>query len=75
MRDVALAKPSIFAKASGVLDLQRGEPAATDRRKPPPTAHVWLVSGWQGDLPPAADKQTIAVPVAARPTARRSPAG
>ena len=59
----ALAKPVDLAKASGVLiysvvNRGNGSPQASA------DGHVWLVSGWQGDLPPAADKQTIAVPVA-----------
>ena len=59
----ALAKPVDLAKASGVLiysvvNRGNGSPQASAE------GHVWLVSGWQGDLQPAADKQTIAVPVA-----------
>ncbi len=59
----ALAKPVDLAKASGVLiysvvNRGNGLPQASA------SGDVWLVSGWQGDLPPAADKQTIAVPVA-----------
>ena len=54
-----------MAKASGVLiysvvNRGNGAPQASA------DGHVWLVSGWQGDLPPAPDKQTIAVPVAHR---------
>jgi len=61
----ALAKPVDMAKASGVLiysvvNRGNGAPQASA------DGHVWLVSGWQGDLPPAPDKQTIAVPVAHR---------
>ena len=59
----ALAKPVDLAKASGVLiysvvNRGNGSPQASA------DGHVWLVSGWQGDLQPAADKQTIVVPVA-----------
>jgi hypothetical protein len=59
----ALAVPIDRAKASGVLiysvvNRGNGVPQATA------DGHAWLVSGWQGDLPPAGDKQTIAVPVA-----------
>ena len=60
----ALAKPVDLAKASGVLIysvVNRGNGVAAGVRR---RATSWLVSGWQGDLPPAADKQTIAVPVA-----------
>ncbi len=58
----ALARPIDLAKASGVLiysvvNRGNGAPQAS------PDGHVWLVSGWQGDLPPAPDKQTITVPV------------
>ena len=59
----ALARPIDLTKASGVLiysvvNRGNGSPQASAE------GDVWLVSGWQGDLPPAADKQTIAVPVA-----------
>ncbi|MEO5821921.1 MAG: tannase/feruloyl esterase family alpha/beta hydrolase [Vicinamibacteraceae bacterium] len=59
----ALTRPVDLAKASGVLiysvvNRGNGAPASSA------DGHVWLVSGWQGDLPPAPDKQTIAVPVA-----------
>ena len=59
----ALARPVDPAKASGVLiysvvNRGNGAPQASS------DGHAWLVSGWQGDLPAAADKQTIAVPVA-----------
>ena len=59
----ALAKPVDLARASGVLiysvvNRGNGSPQTSA------DGHVWLVSGWQGDLPPAADKQTIVVPVA-----------
>jgi hypothetical protein len=59
----ALARPADAAEASGVLiysvvNRGNGAPQAS------PDGHVWLVSGWQGDLPAAADKQTVAVPVA-----------
>lgn len=62
----ALARPVDAAKASGVLIYR-----VVNRGNGAPVAwadgHVSLVSGWQGDLPPAADKQTIAVPVARHP--------
>ena len=59
----ALAKPVDMTNASGVLIY-----SVVNRGNGSPQAyadgHVSLVSGWQGDLPQAADKQTIAVPVA-----------
>jgi hypothetical protein len=62
----ALARPVDAAKASGVLvysvvNRGNGAPVASA------DGHVSLVSGWQGDLAPAADRQTIAVPVARNP--------
>ncbi len=59
----ALARPIDLARASGVLVytvVNRGNGGAVASAE----GHVSLVSGWQGDLPAAADKQTIAVPVA-----------
>ena len=59
----ALAKPVDLAKASGVLiysvvNRGNGAPQASA------DGDVWLVSGWQGDLQAAPDKQTIVVPIA-----------
>jgi hypothetical protein len=61
----ALARPIDPARASGVLIysvVNRGNGAPTASAE----GHVSLVSGWQGDLPPDADRQTIVVPVARR---------
>ena len=62
----ALAKPVDLSKASGVLlysvvNRGNGAPVAS------PEGHVSLVSGWQGDLVPTAENQTIAVPIARQP--------
>ena len=70
----ALAKPVDLAKASGVLiysvvNRGNGSPQASA------DGHVWLVSGWQGDLPPAPTSRRSPCPSRATPTARRSPAG
>ena len=59
----SLMMPSDPAKASGVLVylvVNRGNGAPS----PGPEGHVSLVSGWQGDVTPTADNQTIQVPVA-----------
>jgi hypothetical protein len=59
----ALAKPIDMSKASAVLKYtvsNRGGGAPS----PDPDGHVSVVSGWQGDLLPAANRQTIAVPFA-----------
>ena len=58
-----LAKPIDMSKASGVLyylvpNRGNGAPAASE------TGDVSLVSGWQGDLLPRPNAQTITVPVA-----------
>jgi hypothetical protein len=58
----AMAKPIDMKKASSVLlygvpNRGRGGPEARD-------GHVSVVSGWQGDVNPAANLQTISVPVA-----------
>ena len=58
-----LAKPIDMSKASGVLSYlvpNRGNGAPV----PSETGDVSLVSGWQGDLLPRPNAQTIAVPVA-----------
>ena len=59
----SLMMPADLAKASGVLVysvVNRGNGAAT----PSPHGHISLVSGWQGDVAPTANNQTIQVPVA-----------
>jgi hypothetical protein len=59
----ALVKPVDMTKASGVLMytvVNRGGGQATVS----PEGHVTLVSGWQGDVVPSANNQTIQVPVA-----------
>jgi hypothetical protein len=59
----ALAAPADRTKASGVLVysvVNRGNGAPVASRD----GDVSLVSGWQGDLVPTAETQTIAVPVA-----------
>ncbi len=58
-----LARPSNSAKASGVLMysvVNRGNGDVA----PDADGHVWLVSGWQGDLTPTPANQTIEVPTA-----------
>ena len=61
----ALMKPVELQRGSGVLvysvvNRGNGSPAAG------PEGHISLVSGWQGDVTPSADNQTIQVPVARR---------
>jgi Alpha/beta hydrolase domain len=59
----AIAKPVDMSKASGVLLYSvpnRGNGAAT----PNADGHVSVVSGWQGDVRPRANLQTIVVPIA-----------
>jgi len=59
----ALAKPVDLSKAARVLLYQvvnRGNGQATAR----PDGYIVLVSGWQGDVIPTANNQTIDVPVA-----------
>jgi len=59
----ALARPVDTAKASGVLVysvVNRGNGAAV----PNNDGHISLVSGWQGDVAPTSNNQTIVVPVA-----------
>jgi hypothetical protein len=59
----ALAKPVAMQNASGVLvydvpNRGRGEVRAD------PDGHVQVISGWQGDLEPAAGRQSMTVPIA-----------
>jgi len=59
----SLMMPADLGKASGVLIysvVNRGNGAPS----PGPEGHVSLVSGWQGDVTPTANNQTIQVPVA-----------
>jgi hypothetical protein len=59
----ALIKPVDRSRQSGVLMysvVNRGNGAPTESRE----GHVSLVSGWQGDVIPTANNQTIRVPVA-----------
>jgi hypothetical protein len=59
----SLVKPRDMAMASGVLVytvVNRGNGNAASS----PDGHVTLVSGWQGDVVPTAENQTIRVPVA-----------
>lgn len=62
----ALAKPVDMAKASGVLFYDvpnRGRGAALGDAD----GHIHVISGWQGDIPPAGGMQTATVPVARNP--------
>lgn len=62
----ALAKPVDMSKASGILVysvVNRGNGTVGAD----PDGHVWLVSGWQGDVVPTAVNQTIQVPIARQP--------
>jgi hypothetical protein len=59
----ALARPVDPTRASGTLVysvVNRGNGAV----EPSPDGHVWVVSGWQGDVVPTPNNQTITVPVA-----------
>ena len=61
-----LSKPVDMSKSNGVLyynvpNRGRGAPAGSD------DGRVNLLSGWQGDLRPFANAQTISVPVARKP--------
>ena len=59
----AVSRPVDMGRASGVLIYDvpnRGNGRAAGDRD----GHVHVVSGWQGDLAPTADKQTASVPVA-----------
>jgi len=61
----ALMKPVDMTRASGVLVysvVNRGNGAPS----PGPEGHVSLVSGWQGDVIPTNNNQTIQVPLARR---------
>ena len=58
-----IVKPIDMTRASGILmytAVNRGNGAAA----PGPEGHVSVVSGWQGDVVPTANNQTIQVPVA-----------
>ena len=62
----ALAKPLDMSKAARVLLYQvvnRGNGQAVAS----PEGYVSLVSGWQGDVIPTADNQSLVVPIARRP--------
>ena len=62
----ALIKPVDPAKSSGVLlysVVNRGNGSPVQS----PEGHVSLVSGWQGDVEPTQDNQTIRVPSARQP--------
>lgn len=59
----ALARPVDPARASGTLIysvVNRGN----GRVEPSDEGHVWLVSGWQGDVVPTPNNQSLVVPVA-----------
>ena len=59
----SLMRPTDLAKSSGVLVyvvVNRGNGAPS----PSADGHMTLVSGWQGDVVPTANNQTIEVPVA-----------
>src|ERR1700684_3572739 len=59
----SMVKPADMLKASGVLlysVTNRGNGAAAAS----PAGHVSVVSGWQGDVLPRANVQTIEVPIA-----------
>lgn len=59
----ALAKPIDMSRASGVLVytvVNRGNGAPSANAE----GHISLVSGWQGDVVPTANNQTIKVPIA-----------
>ena len=58
-----LAKPVDMQRASGVLFYDTPN-RGNGRVAGDPEGHLHLISGWQGDVPPAADKQTATVPVA-----------
>ena len=62
----ALARPVDLSKASGVL-IYRVVNRGNGRPTPDGDGHISLVSGWQGDVVPTADNQTIRVPVAHGP--------
>ena len=61
----SLVKPIDLSKASGILMyrvVNRGNSTALAAAGP--EGHVSLVSGWQGDVTPTANNQTIQVPIA-----------
>jgi hypothetical protein len=60
-----LARPVEVARASGVL-LYDVPNRGRGRVAPDPDGHVRVVSGWQGDIPPAPDLETATVPIATR---------
>jgi len=58
----AIAKPVDMGKATGVLMYDvpnRGNARYLDGRE----GHVHVVSGWQGDIAPGSDRQTLSAPV------------
>jgi Alpha/beta hydrolase domain len=58
-----LARPVDASKASGLLMynvVNRGNGDVA----PDPAGHLWLVSGWQGDVRPTPNNQTVEVPTA-----------
>jgi hypothetical protein len=62
----SLARPRDMSKASGVLIYQvvnRGGGSVAGS----PEGHISVISGWQGDMAPAAGRQTISVPTAHGP--------
>jgi hypothetical protein len=62
----ALTRPTNPREASGVLIYDtpnRGNASAVADAR----GHMHLVSGWQGDIPPAPGRQTASVPVARNP--------
>ena len=58
-----LARPVDPAKASGVLMYSVVNRGGGDVA-PDSAGHIWLVSGWQGDVIPTANNQTVQVPTA-----------
>jgi hypothetical protein len=59
----ALARPADLTRTSGVLlysVVNRGNGGGDAQ----PDGHISLISGWQGDVTPTANNQTISVPVA-----------
>jgi len=63
----SLIKPVDMAKASGLLIYEVPNRGMLLFGKPDDGGAVYLTSGWQGDIPPRAGMQTIAVPVARNP--------
>lgn len=60
----SLIKPVDMTKSSGVLTYQVPNRGGVLFGTPDDSGNVILTSGWQGDIPPRAGLQTIAVPVA-----------